>query len=822
MLKSRRTYLVWAFALIALVAVWGVSLDLIRQDRAEIAASSEKQAQQAMVYFGEYVESAFRYADSYTKAVRKEYVDNGQSLAAVERFMKLFPLDRKILSHITIINAAGIPIMNTAAPIIPGVNVTDRKYFARSRDSEADTVVVSMAQRGRNTGKSILRVVRRIELADGRFGGVVFAALDAEKMVDLVQSLNLGPNSSGTLVGEDKLIRARFTGGKFTFGQDLTNSPMWAGLAAGPSGHFSRISTVDGLERHFHFARISGFPLIGLISVAEKDIAKRREEIIKSHYLTLAVMTVLILAMTFFTLRQFAIREELEKATAALRANEAQTRLITDTLPAEINYTDRDGVIRFANLAYARRHGFKTGADVIGKNKKDIWGADQHADVRREIAATLSGKLTQDERRRVMPDGNIRTFLFTRAPQRNDAGEIIGYVTVGQDITDVKDMEAALAQSQKMESIGQLTGGVAHDFNNLLSVIMGNAELLSATAEKPAQELATILHATKRGAELTQRLLAFSRRQPLQPRALDVPSLIEGMADLIRRTIGGTITIQTKSEKNLPHVLVDPGQLENVLLNLAINSRDAMPRGGVLSIETHAVRLHDGTFDVLHEHTKPGTYVVLEVSDTGFGMTEEVRKRAVEPFFSTKDVGKGSGLGLSMAYGFARQSGGHLSIYSEPGIGTTVKLYLPVAEDGAAASKMPERAAEVPLSKGEKILLVEEDVEVLQMVKTMLRTLDYETITEPNARAALARLEAGEKIDLLLSDVVLPGSFTGTELAEAVSARWPDIRVLFISGYPAHAASNFAGARADFENRLLSKPFTRLALAQKLRSILDA
>ncbi len=650
MLKSRRTFLIWTFAFIALAAVWGVSFDLIRKDRTEIAASSEKQAQQAMVYFREYVESAFRYADSYVKAVRREYVDNGQSLAAVERFMKLFPLDSKILSLVTIINAAGFPIMNTAAPIIPGTNAADRKYFRQSRETGTDNVVVSMAQRGRNTGKSVLRVVRRIELADGRFGGVIFAALDAEKMVDLVKSLNLGPNSSGTLVGEDMLIRARFAGGKFTFGQDISNSPMWAGLEKEPSGHFSRVSAVDGLDRHFHFARISGFPLIGLISISDRDLAKRQEEIISSHYLTLGVMTLLILAMTFFTLRQFAAREKLETATAALRTNEAQTRLITDTLPAEINYTDRDGVIRFANLAYARRHGFETGTDVIGKRKRDIWGADEHADVQREIASTLAGSLTQDERRRVMPDGSIRTFLFTRAPQRNDAGDIIGYVTIGQDISDLKDMEAALAQSQKMESIGQLTGGVAHDFKNLLAVKLGNLELLRDGLDSDfdaRQIIDTIYGAGQRGARLTQQLLSFSRKQMLNPRPVNVSRHIRNLIGLLQRTLGASIEIVFAPGENVPSSRVDESQLDAAIINLCINSRDAMPSGGRLTITTGSVKFEQAQAEGAEE-IAPGEYTTLNVSDTGSGMTPEVLQDATEPFFTAKDTGQGSGLGLSM------------------------------------------------------------------------------------------------------------------------------------------------------------------------------
>ncbi|MFM2129954.1 MAG: hypothetical protein RL477_1500 [Pseudomonadota bacterium] len=820
MFTSRTKLSAIVIGILVLAANWAIFLTGINEEKREIAATTEQQARQASIYFRETSESIFRYADSYARAVRREYVENGKSLDRVRRFMSLFPLDPEIVSHVTIIDETGTPIFLSSGPLIPGLGAGDRDYFIRSRDAAGDAVFISMAERGRNTGKSLLRVVRRLTMPDGSFAGVVFSAVDAERIVDIIRSLGLGPKGLGTLASTyDKTVRARYSDGKFSFGQNIAVSQLWQLLEKAPSGHYVQTSPVDSIERHFYYQKVEGFPLTATVGIAEDDLAARKRLGTRSQYVLALTISLLVVAMVFFTIRQATARETLERATAALRRSEAQLRLVTDNLPAEINFTDRDKILRFANRAYAKRHGFDNPADMIGKSRTEIWGDDDHADVVDGIEETLRGKVTQIERRRTMPDGSVRTRLFTRAPQFDEAGRVIGYVSIGQDISDVKKLEAALAQSQKLEAIGQLTGGIAHDFNNLLAVIMGNAELAMAGDPENNKEVNSIMRAARRGADLTQRLLAFSRRQPLQPRSIHLPELINGMMELVKRTLGETIHVAFNAKPDLPLVMVDPGQLENVILNLAINSRDAMPRGGYLSVELSEVDL-DESFGDPHEAVTPGHYVLLEVSDTGVGMSEDVRKRAVEPFFTTKDVGKGSGLGLSMAYGFARQSGGHLSIYSEPGIGTTVKIYLPVAADNApqtASDALPEAP---PFGKGEKILFVEDDPDVLRLVASMLRTLDYRVTSVVNARAALECLERGETFDLLLTDVVLPGGMNGPELAKIAAERWPSMKALFVSGYPAHATSHYSPI-SDLGDRLLGKPFTRDALARRLRAVLD-
>jgi signal transduction histidine kinase/DNA-binding response OmpR family regulator len=385
--------------------------------------------------------------------------------------------------------------------------------------------------------------------------------------------------------------------------------------------------------------------------------------------------------------------------------------------------------------------------------------------------------------------------------------------------------EEALRQAQKMESIGQLTGGVAHDFNNLLTVIIGNLETMQRHLRQPQHTVATLQHSAEqasrgaqRAAALTQRLLAFSRQQPLDPKPTDINRLIGGMSDLLRRTIGEQIAVETVLAGGLWLVHADPNQIEVALLNLAVNSRDAMPGGGKLTIETANAYLDEG-YAASQAEVVPGQYVVAAVTDSGTGMSREVMARAFEPFFTTKEVGHGTGLGLSQVYGFVKQSGGHVKIYSEPGQGTTVKIYLPrfhSAEDRAE----PEVVAKVPgAAHAETILVVEDDRDVRSHTTGILRELGYAVVEAPEGRTALKALEQHPEISLLFTDVGLPGGMNGRQLAEAARRARSDLKVLFTTGYARNAIVH--DGRLDPGVQLITKPFSYAALATKLRDVLD-
>jgi len=381
--------------------------------------------------------------------------------------------------------------------------------------------------------------------------------------------------------------------------------------------------------------------------------------------------------------------------------------------------------------------------------------------------------------------------------------------------------EQALRQAQKMEAVGQLTGGVAHDFNNLLTIIIGNIGIarrgvVEARAERA---LANALAGAERAAQLTQRLLAFSRLQPLNPKTVDANKLILSMSDLLTRSLGENIELETISGAGLWKIEVDTSEMEATLLNLALNARDAMPDGGKLTIETSNAYL-DEEYCSKHAGLRPGQYVLIAVSDSGVGMSGETIEHAFEPFFTTKETGKGTGLGLSQVYGFIKQSGGHVKIYSEPGQGTSIKLYLP-RHDGEDSVTATAERAEQPgpeQGRGETILVVEDDEGVRQYAAEILRDLNYQVIEAKDSASALKLVDADKKFDLLLTDVVLPGK-NGRQLADEVLRRHPGVKVIFMTGYSRNAIVH--QGRLDRGAELISKPLIEGVMARKIRQTLD-
>ena len=521
--------------------------------------------------------------------------------------------------------------------------------------------------------------------------------------------------------------------------------------------------------------------------------------------------------------RSRAQAEELAKALnmraeadAALRASQAQFQSIMRHAPMMVALKDLQGRYTFVNEAFREYTGRDAGI-VIGKTAADFYPSEladfiaredrDAVESRRVIQREMTPQLTHDE----------RTALLVKFPVFDARGEPTGVGLVVTDVTEQKKIEAQLAQAQRIELLGQLTGGIAHDFNNLLTSILLNADVLASVLDDKLRPLAEAVRtAAERGADLTRRLLAFGRRQMLEPRPTDLRELLTGMEALMRRTIGEHIRIEFRNAADLWFATVDPSQLEHAVLNLALNARDAMPNGGRLTIET-ANCVFDA--DQASLEIKPGQYVMIAVGDTGVGMPPDALARAFEPFFTTKDVGKGTGLGLSMVYGFVKQSGGHARIQSEPGNGTVVRLYVPraiVAE--VAPSAAPAPSAELPRGK-ETILFVEDDPMVRQYTGQQIVGLGYKVITAENAVEALALVETGAAPDLLFTDVVMPGGMNGRQLALKLRQRWPNLRVLYTSGY-AHGRLTIDGELVP-SKYVLSKPYRRAELAAKLRDALD-
>jgi PAS domain S-box-containing protein len=516
---------------------------------------------------------------------------------------------------------------------------------------------------------------------------------------------------------------------------------------------------------------------------------------------------------------------ELKQAQDVVNAREAHLRSILETVPDAMVVIDERGAVTSFSKAAEELFGMPSDT-VCGKNVSCLM-PNPHRD---EHDGYIDHYLTTGEKRiigygRVVTGQRADGTLF---PMELHVGEttanghriFTGFI---RDLTSRYKIEEDLRQAQKMEAVGQLTGGIAHDFNNLLTVISGNLEMIEDKLSPGTvmDLLREAQDATADGAKLTGQLLAFGRRQPLNPKKTDLGQLVTGFSDLLRRTLGENIELRTVISGSNIHALVDASQLQNALLNIALNARDAMPRGGTLTTEISRVRL-DADYAKMYPEIRSGEFVLVSMTDTGIGMTDEVKKRAIEPFFTTKDVGSGTGLGLSMVYGFVKQSGGHLQLYSEVGRGTTVRIYLP-AEKAESRGAVDDPQMEQPspaLPRGdESILVVEDDVRVRRVAVARLSSMGYTVLEADNAHRALEILGTNDEIALLFTDIVMPGGVTGDELAKEARARRPSLCVLFTSGY---SEPSLAGKNAIANTHWLRKPYTARDLALLVRSILDS
>ncbi|MEA2913258.1 MAG: hypothetical protein QOJ15_5339 [Bradyrhizobium sp.] len=513
---------------------------------------------------------------------------------------------------------------------------------------------------------------------------------------------------------------------------------------------------------------------------------------------------------------------QLEASRARLENTELRFRLLVESVAEYAIYMlDLTGQVASWNRGAQRIKGY-TREEIVGHHFSRFYSEeDRRNEVPRQALETAArtGKY-EAEGWRMRKDGS-RFWASVVINAVYDAdGQVIGFAKVTRGLTERRTAEEAQRQAQKMESVGHLTGGVAHDFNNLLTVVIGNLEALQRHLGEPGPDLGRLrqsadnaMRGAQRAASLTQRLLAFSRQQPLEPKSVNIDRLVTGMSDLLRQTLGEHVGIETIMSGGLWRAHVDPNQLEVAILNLAVNARDAMPKGGKLTIETANVFL-DEAYASAQSEVLPGQYVMVAVTDTGTGMPPDVAGRAFEPFFTTKDVGQGTGLGLSQVYGFVKQSRGHVKIYSEVGEGTTIKLYLPRWHSEEATTPGEAPPPVVRGAAGETVLVVEDDPDVRSYATDTLRELGYDVLEAESAQAALQLIEHHPEIRVLFTDVGLPGGMNGRQLADAARALRRGLKVVFTSGYARNAV--------DPGVELITKPFTQAALAERLRRIIDA
>jgi PAS domain S-box-containing protein len=688
--------------------------------------------------------------------------------------------------------------------------VPDRDYFLALKEKDSGLFIGQPHPGRSNPEKMFFNMARRRSTPDGSFDGVIVTSLQPDYFTRFYRPFMASGRDSTSIVRADGAVLARGPG---PFRQSSVLGPdsgFIQAVRASDQGLYRTTSQVDGIERIYGFRKLSPYPVyVTFGRSVDAILAQWHKDLALQGFVGLAAMLALLSVSTVAMRRA---RHE-QEVFARWRESEARYEALFRQSPTGLllSRVREDGSFVFDEINPALTR-------VLGVTPERIVGRTPAEAFPDGLGETIQDAYLRCVARREPVEyeaaGDGPNGPFTRRviviPIMDPGGRVQKLLGTSMDITETRRLEEQVRQMQKIEAVGQLTGGVAHDFNNLLMAVIGNLDLLrKRIADDPRAQryLDGALQGAQRGAALTQRLLAFARKQDLQAKAVNVVDLVEGIRDLLERSLGPRVEIRYDLPSGLSPAKVDPNQLELALLNLAVNARDAMPMGGELAVELEEIQVMDGQVEGL----QPGRYLCLRVSDTGMGMNEETLKRAVEPFFSTKGVGKGTGLGLSMVYGLAAQSGGVLRLSSTLGKGTTAELWLPVTE---ADLDTPRSASStVPAAPPSTILVVDDDALILMSTVSMLDDLGHTTIEAGSGTAALDILKSGQAVDLLLTDYAMPG-MTGLELARSAQELRPNLKILLATGY----AELPEGAVLHLPR--LAKPYTQDQLASSVGALL--
>ena len=794
--------------------------------RTQVLADIELRARNNALLFASHAARSFgenaRVLDAIAAKLNGNNQIAGANSAALSAILRNAITTEPQFQSLGIIDASGTYVANTFARAL-GIDASDRTYFQKHKDDASTEMSVGTPLIGRGSLTPILGLSRRLSAPDGSFDGVLIAFLAPSYFSDFYASVALGDDSIIELVNESGTV---LVDNSATVTADERRTGTWPRreLWSDHKVHSGRATFAsDGIDRILSVAPVAGRPLSVQVAISVPFALRAWYHHVYQQAAVVGLAELGFAAAAFMLWRQY---RRLLASDAARRRNADLLQKTIASMADAVLVVDAAGLVLLSNPSFVAMFGdrYPPGSPEWRKLYRRYLpdGTTPFPKTETPVGRVIRGLPVDNVELLVRNTETGRTIHFIANGRliRDDTGRQTGAVLVYHDVTQAKETERQLRQAQKMDAVGQLTGGIAHDFNNILTVITGTIEILSdAVAHDPRLVEITVMidQAAQRGAELTQHLLAFSRKQPLIARDTDVNLLITEATKLLRPSLGEQIEIEAALEEDCWPALVDPAQLTAALLNLAVNARDARGGGGKLTLESGNVIL-DEAYAQAHGDVIPGPYAMIAVSDTGHGIPAAIRDKVFEPFFTTKDVGKGTGLGLSMVYGFIKQSGGHIKIYSEEGHGTTIKLYLPRAGEQAdwLAEILPPKTVE---GGRETILLVEDDRLVRNYVAGQLQALGYTTIIASDGASALAEIDREQHIDLLFTDVILPGRMNGRQIADEAARRRPGLKVVFTSGYTENAIVHHG--RLDAGVLLLTKPYRKSDLALMIRRALD-
>ena len=841
-----------------------------RQDHIVLA---EHQAQKQLISLQDHALLQLDLADSYLRTARSLMRETSDWRTIQEKLGAVRSLRASNFSGLMVVtDRSGKVIYYSEREVPPDLSLADKPYFKAFLADAHDRVFVDATRRGAFSGELHYRLVRPI-LKGGQFDGVILITMLPEDLTRFSDNLSLGPHSVSTVITYENWLIARSPAPpENSYDHPVTASAEWEAMSQVASGRLQTVSRLDGERRIVFFSRLPDYRLAVFVGLGERDVEEELTEIRDN----IAAQTGgMVLAVTVLGLLMFRLLGELHErrqAVWALQSLNNVHQVLSGSNQAVLRAATEEGVYQAMCDAIVTHGGYRMA--WIGLVAEDAsaaihpaasaghvdgyldlpgitWNDDAQGNgpagsavrsARTEVNSSFESNPKMGPWRQAALMRGYRSSIALPLKTEDRVFGVLNIYSIKVDAFGPEEislfeelaadlshgvialrlrrendvMSGALVQAQKMQALGNLTGGIAHDFNNLLQVILSNLDLALRQGGETSltRYLRNAMHGAENGAKLTGQLLAFARRQPLAPEPLRLDQLVEEMASLLQRTLGAPIHIVTETASGLWTALADGSQLRNAVLNLAINARDAMPDGGRLTISLGNVQVRSGRGEM-----KPGDYVSLAISDTGNGMSPDVLAQAFDPFFTTKPEGAGTGLGLSMVYGFAKQSGGHVSIDSTLGLGTTVTLFLPRSWRMPAAP-VAESVPQLPHGKGEAILLVEDNDEVRGSVQDQLTDLGYRVLVAANGEQALERLASSEQIDLLFTDLVMPGLFNGRDLAVQGRSLRPGLKVLFTSGYA--QASMLDEGHLDDGISLLGKPYRLEQLAETIRRALAA